>query len=203
MYSCLICKLGIKHLKALSHRTLHRWVLNIEYLSDKFTFFKVRSKWSFICHFPPVLGVFGCMGLELKCLSAGLRGGPTSPLNHPPHTHPMKIWFSCLCNFPAASWTSRWYLTSYRYAAQVRVGRRGREWLQLIQMQPQVSLFSVLSEDITQGGSVSWKWVVKELLADTPAAGNNSDLSAWSREDRTQHVSLCRMGKSLVLLAHG
>lgn len=89
--SLLICKLGIKTptLRALSHRTWHRWVLNIEYLSDQFIFFKVRSKWSFICHFPPVLGVFGCMGLELKCSGAGLtrRGGhiPPAPPTDPPH----------------------------------------------------------------------------------------------------------------------
>lgn len=120
--SLLVCQLGLKPptLRALSHRTWHRWVLNTEYWSDQLTFFKVRSKWSFICHFPLVLGVFSCMGLELNCSSAGLtrRGGHISP---PPS---MEIWVSCLCNPPAASWTTMWYLTSYRQAVQVRVGRR-------------------------------------------------------------------------------
>lgn len=123
VYSSLfVCHLEIKlpTLRVLSHRTWHRWVLNTEYLSDQFSFFKVRSKRSFICHFPLVLGVFSCMGLELKCSSAGLtrRGG------HISLPHSMEIWVSCLCNLPAAPWTSMWYLTSYRQAAQVRVGRR-------------------------------------------------------------------------------
>lgn len=120
--SLLVCQLGLKPptLRALSHRTWHRWMLNTEYWSDQFTFFKVRSKWSFICHFPLVLGVFSCMGLELNCSSAGLtrRGGHISL---PPS---MEIWVSCLCNLPAAPWTTMWYLTSYRQAVQVRVGRR-------------------------------------------------------------------------------